>query len=119
LKVLGWRGVLTTGADGIKSLGFNGQNGFQPDITHPIGVIIIDIAEALALSKAELTQSCRSRIRPAGAVVFAKDMEIVQMFILPFKENLNDVIELARVVSSRTKTRRQTSGLMSFRTMRS
>jgi hypothetical protein len=66
------------------------------DIAHPVRVIVIDIAKALAVSKPKLSQGGATGSGPVGAVILAIDMEVVQVFITPLEEDLYDGVELSQ-----------------------
>ena len=118
-KVLGWRRVFTTGADRINVFRVHRQRGFQSDIAYPVGIIVIDVAKPLALAKLELTQRDTPRIRSASAVVFTIDMEVIEVLVVPCKENLNDIVKLIQRGDVMYQNPTPDQGLMPRRTMRS
>ena len=94
LHMFGRRRPFAAGTDRIKPRGITRQGRFQADVTLPLGIVIIDIAETLTRLEGKTLEGNVPGISRVAAIVFAEDMEMVQVFIAPRKENLEHVMEV-------------------------
>ena len=83
VDMFGWGRSLATGTDGIEAPGIKGQRRFKANITLPVGVIIVDVPEALALLEAKRVERDVPRVGAVAAIVFAKNVEMVEVFVAP------------------------------------
>ncbi len=72
------------------------QSGFEADVTLPMGAVIIDIPEALTATETKRAELDMSGIRPVAAIVFAMDVERVEMLATPVKHDLEDRMQVCQ-----------------------
>src|SRR5262252_6898467 len=92
--MFGRRRPFTAGTDRIKPRDIIRYRGFQADVTLPLGIVIIDIAETLTWLEGKTLEGDVPGISRIAAIVFAEAMEMVQVFIAPRKENLEHGVEV-------------------------
>ena len=96
VDMFGWCRSLATGTDGIEALGIKGQRRFKANVTLPLGIIIIDVPETFAPLEAEATQHDMARIGAVAAIILAKNVETVQVFVAPIEDDLEYEVELGQ-----------------------
>ena len=84
-----------------------------------MGTVIINIPEALTATETKRMQPDVAGRSPVAPVVLAVEVERVHMLAAPVQDDLQDGWSCARVVSLQTRSRRQMSGLISRRVIRS
>src|SRR5215510_13520116 len=92
--MVGRRRPFPAGTDRIKPRGIIGYRGFEADVTLPLGIVIVDIAETLTRLEGKTLEGDVPGISRIAAIVFAEDKEMVEVFIAPRKENLEHVVEV-------------------------
>src|SRR5437867_317497 len=96
VDMFGWCRSLATGTDGIEALGIKGQRRFKAHVTLPLGIIIVDVPETLAPLEAEATQHDMARIGAVAAIILAKNVETMQVFVAPIEDDLEYEVELGQ-----------------------
>src|SRR5262249_28896535 len=94
LHMFRWGRSLTTSTHRIGTLGLTRYHRFQTDVTLPLGVIIVHVAETLTRLKAETSEGDLPGVRRVAAIVFAEDVEMVKVFIAPREEDLQHAMEM-------------------------
>ncbi len=92
--MFGRRCTFATDTHGIKTVVVNGQRRFEADVTLPVGTEIVNVTEAFTRMQAKISQPHRPGIGTVAAIVPAIDVEFMQVFIAPIKDELEDVMEL-------------------------
>src|SRR5688572_23527662 len=82
------------GTDGIPLLGIIRHCGLQAESTVPLRVGIVDVAETLPRLEAKTLEGDVPSVRRIAAIVFAKDVEMVEVFIAPRKQDLEHAMEV-------------------------
>ena len=62
----------------------------------PVGAEIIDIPKAFAWAQPEITKPYVSGLGSVVAIILTIDVELMEMFATPIKEELKDVMELGK-----------------------
>ena len=96
LHMFGCGRPFATGTHGIQPLGVKRQRRFQTNGALPLGVVIVDVAETLAVLEAELTQHDVACIGAVATIILAENAEVVQVFVAPIKEDLKHEVELGQ-----------------------
>src|SRR2546427_7273272 len=96
VDMFGWCRSLATGTDGIEALGIQGQRRFKANVTLPLGIIIVAVPETLAPLEAEATQHDMARIGAVAAIILAKNVETMQVFVAPIEDDLEYEVELGQ-----------------------
>ncbi len=82
--------------NGIQPLGVKRQRRFQTNVALPLGVVIVDVADTLAVLEAELTQHDVACIGAVATIILAENAEVVKVFVAPIKEDLEHEVELGQ-----------------------
>src|SRR2546427_10172048 len=96
VDMFGWCRSLATGTDGIEALGIKGQRRFKAHVALPLGIIIVDVPETLVPLEAEATQHDMARIGAVAAIILAKNVETMQVFVAPIEDDLEYEVELGQ-----------------------
>src|SRR5215471_16011941 len=96
VDMFGWGGPLATGTHGIEAPGIKGQRRFEANITLPVGVIVVDVSEALALLEAKRVECDVPRVGAIASIVFAKNVEMVEVFVTPLETELEHKVQLGQ-----------------------
>src|SRR5262245_8542823 len=68
-----------------RSAGDQGATSIQANITLPVGVIVVDVLERLALLATKRVKRDVPRVGAIAAIVFAKNVEMVEVFVTPLE----------------------------------
>src|SRR5262245_5549141 len=87
---------LATDTDRVEAPGLKGPCRFEANITLPVGVIVVDVPEALALLEAKRVERDVPSIGAIAAIVFAKNVEMVEVFVAPRETELEHEVQLGQ-----------------------
>ncbi len=73
-----------------------GEDGFETDITFPVGTKVIHIPEALAAMEAQVMQPDSVGRNATAAVLPAMNIETVQVLVTPGKQDLEDRVQVCQ-----------------------
>jgi len=96
--VLGRCGPFAAGTHGIETLGIIRQDGFKAEVTLPMSEVVVDVTEALASVETEGAQHDVPGIGTVAAIILAIDVEVMQVFVAPVKDDLDHGMELSQGV---------------------
>ena len=94
--MFGWCRSLATGTDGREALGITGQRRFKANVTLPLGIIIVDVPETLTPLEAEAPQHDMACLGAVAAIILAKNVETMQVFVAPIEDDLAYEVELGQ-----------------------
>jgi len=96
VDMFGWCRSLATNTDGIEAPGITGYRLFKANVTLPVSVIVVDVPEALALLEAKRIERDVPRVGAIAAVVFAKNVAMVEVFVAPLETELEHEVQLGQ-----------------------
>ena len=96
LDMFGWGRPLATGTHGIEALGIKGQRRFKANVALPLGVVIVDVPETLALLEAKRIERDMPRVGAVAAIILAENVEMMEVFVAPIEEDLEHEVELGQ-----------------------
>src|SRR2546429_849597 len=94
--VLGWRRSFAAATHRIDTSWGQRQEGFETNVTFPVGAKVVHISKPLAPMEAEVPQHDPPRRCPIAAVLLAMNMEAVQVLVTPGKQDLQDGMQVCQ-----------------------